>query len=366
MWSGKFHDAMWQSSIRKQSVELWPRKGERPSTRVILRVLQPDRRAKLHKKGFKLGCGSHGNILNKIAAMRTNAQGVLERPLVTTLDDHEQKLALLRGTLREMGSVLVCYSGGIDSALVLAVSHEVLGTRAVALTAISPSFASFEKEAAIALATQIGARHELVESHEMDRPQYVENSPNRCFHCKSELYEIAERKKQEWRLGQVVNGTNLDDLGDHRPGLEAARQANVRSVLVECGFHKEDVRQCAKLLGLTAWDKPASACLSSRIPYGTAVTRERLAQIGGLEAELRRLGLRQVRVRWHGLGSGSGDRALARVEVARDEIARAFELRDKVVEAGKRFGYAYVTLDLQGYRTGSHNEVIAGRSLRVV
>ena len=274
-----------------------------------------------------------------------------------------------------MGSVLVCYSGGVDSAFVLAVAHEVLGQRAVGLTAVSPSLAPFEKEAAIAVAAQIGARHELVESHEIERPGYVANSTDRCFHCKSELYEIAEQKKLEWQLSHVLNGTNLDDLGDHRPGLEAAKNANVRSVLVELGFRKEDVRYGAQLIGLTVWDKPASACLSSRIPYGTEVTRERLAQIGGLEADLRRLGLRQVRVRWHALGGSSAKRdvlstktelALARVEVARDELARAFELRDAIVESGKRFGFAYVTLDLQGYRTGSHNEVIVGRNLRVV
>jgi uncharacterized protein len=276
------------------------------------------------------------------------------------------QLEQLRTTLQEMGSALVCYSGGVDSALVLAAAHEVLGPRAVGMTAVSDSFAPFEKEAAVAIAAQIGARHELIESHEIDRPGYVENAPNRCFHCKTELYEIAERKRQEWALAYVLNGTNVDDLGDHRPGLDAAKRANVRSVLVECGFHKEDVRRCAQLLGLAAWDKPASACLSSRIPYGTTVTRERLAQIGGLEAELRSLGLRQVRVRWHGLGGSARDRALARVEVAREELARAFEMRDAIVESGKRFGYAYVTLDLQGYRTGSHNEVIVGRSLRVV
>jgi uncharacterized protein len=265
-----------------------------------------------------------------------------------------------------MGSALVCYSGGIDSALVLAVAHEVLGARAVGMTAVSPSLAPFEKEAAASIAKQIGARHELVDSHEIERPGYVANAPDRCFHCKTELYDIAEQKRREWSLEHVLNGTNLDDLGDYRPGLDAARNASVRSVLVECDFHKEDVRRCARLVGLTIWDKPASACLSSRLPYGTEVTRERLAQIGGLEAELRALGLRQVRVRWHALGGAGSDRALARVEVAAPELARAFEVREAIVEAGKRFGFAYVTLDLQGYRTGSHNEVLVGKSLRVV
>jgi len=296
----------------------------------------------------------------------------------------DPQLEQLRALLRTMESVLVCFSGGVDSALVLAVAHETLGPRALGLTAVSPSLAPFEQEAAIAVAAQIGARHELVDSREIERPGYVANAPDRCFHCKSELYDIASRRARERALEWVVNGTNLDDLSDHRPGLEAAKNTGIRSVLVECGFRKEDVRRSARLVGLTIWDKPASACLSSRIPYGTAVTRERLAQIGGLEAELRALGLRQVRVRWHSLRSTSGpgaepllarregaevphEQALARIEVGRSELTHAFDRRDAIVNAGKRFGFAYVTLDLQGYRTGSHNEVvISGKSLRVL
>jgi len=282
--------------------------------------------------------------------------------------EQDPHLKRLFSALSEMGSVLVCYSGGVDSAFVLAAAHRVLGAGAVGMTAVSPSLPSFEREAAIDIARQIGARHELVASSEIEDDNYRKNDIDRCFHCKSELYRLSSKKKVDWSLQWVVNGTNLDDLGDYRPGLEAAKNAEVRSVLVECGFRKEDVRRGAELLGLPIWNKPASACLSSRIPYGTEVTRERLAQIDGLEGELHRLGLDQVRVRWHALGStrDTTPGAIARIEVDSRELMKAFEMRDAIVEAGKRCGFRYVTLDLQGYRTGSHNEVLVGRSLRVV
>jgi pyridinium-3,5-biscarboxylic acid mononucleotide sulfurtransferase len=272
----------------------------------------------------------------------------------------QQQLDSLRRTLRELGSVLVCYSGGIDSAFVLAVAHAELGDRAIGMTAVSPSLSESEKADASRIAHELGAAHRFVDSHELERPGYVQNGPDRCFHCKSELYEIAEAKRREWQLAAVVNGTNLDDLGDYRPGLEAAKNAGARSPLVEAGMTKSDVRAAAQAIGMDIWDKPAAACLSSRIPYGTSVTSERLAQIGGLEAELKALGFRQLRVRWH--------EKIARIEVALSELELMLApgVREAAVAAGKKHGFQYITLDLGGYRTGSHNEVLVGRALRIV
>jgi uncharacterized protein len=285
----------------------------------------------------------------------------MDAPRTTPLPpDVDAKLARLRDRLRELGSVLVCYSGGVDSAFVLAVAHEVLGERAVGMTAVSPSLAPAEREEAVAVAARIGAAHRLVASHELDDPGYAQNGPDRCFHCKSELYRIAAQKRVEWGLAAILNGTNVDDLGDYRPGLEAARDAEVVSPLVELGFTKADVRACSAAIGLPIWDKPAAACLSSRIPYGTSVTEERLARIGGFEAAIKALGFRQVRVRFHD--------ELARIELDLAELPRVAEpaVCDALVRAGKEHGFKYVTLDLAGYRTGSHNEVLVGRALRVV
>jgi uncharacterized protein len=270
------------------------------------------------------------------------------------------QLDALRAVLRELGSVLVCYSGGIDSAFVLAVAHAELGARAIGMTAVSPSLSESEKEDAARIAHKLGAAHRFVDSHELERPGYVQNGPDRCFHCKSELYDIAEAKRQEWQLAAVVNGTNKDDLGDYRPGLEAAKNARVRSPLVEVGMTKSDVRAAALAIGMDIWDKPAAACLSSRIPYGTSVTTERLAQIAGFEADLKALGFRQMRVRWHD--------KIARIEIALTELELMLSpgVREAALAAGKKHGFQYVTLDLGGYRTGSHNEVLVGRALRIV
>ncbi len=272
----------------------------------------------------------------------------------------DPQLDRLAEILGGMGSVLVCYSGGVDSAFVLAVAHRVLGEKCIGMTAVSPSLADFEREEAITLAKEIGGRHELVASNEIEDEDYAKNNVDRCFHCKSELYRVSEKKQREWGMAFSVNGTNLDDLGDYRPGLEAAKQAGARSPLVEAGFTKADVRRVAQLLGLPVWDKPAAACLSSRLPYGTRVTRERLRQIGSLEQKIHELGIRQARVRWHALGGTAGTResAMARVEIGKDEMLAAFEVRDAIVAAGQALGFAYVTLDLAGYRTGSHNEVL--------
>jgi uncharacterized protein len=259
-----------------------------------------------------------------------------------------------------MESVLVCFSGGIDSALVLSVATQELGDRAVGMTALSPSLPEVEKNAALTIAKSLGAQHRYVKSNELSRPGYAQNGPDRCFHCKTELYTIATQKRTEWGLAWIVNGTNLDDFGDYRPGLKAAEEANVRSPLAEAGMNKSDVRASAQLLGLEIWDKPAAACLSSRIPYGTTVTTERLRQVEGLEGVLRELGYRSARVRYHD--------AVARIEIPEEDLPRIItsEHRTRLNEAAIEFGFRFATVDLAGYRTGSLNALLEGRSLKIL
>jgi uncharacterized protein len=256
-------------------------------------------------------------------------------------------LVRLREVVSGLSSVVVAFSGGVDSALVLKVAHQELGLRSLGVTALGPAVPARERQDAARIATSIGAAHRIVDSHEIDDPEYRANSPRRCFHCKSELYRITEAVRRELGFSQVANGTNVDDLTDYRPGLEAADQAGVRSPLVEAGLDKTAVRAVARLCGLDVWDKPAAACLSSRIPYGTEVTPARLARIERLEAVLFDLGLRQVRVRFHD--------SIARIEVGADELERAFALREAIVAGGRGAGFQFVTLDLAGYHRGSLN-----------
>ena len=266
-----------------------------------------------------------------------------------------EKLHRLRTILGGYQSALVCFSGGVDSAFLLRVAHEALGDRCTALTAVSITMAASERAGATELAREMGVRHEVIESHEIERPGFSANPVDRCYLCKAELLEIARPAADRLGLREVLLGTNVDDLGDHRPGLQAANERGARHPLVEAGLTKAEIRTLSQELGLSTWDKPQLACLSSRFPYGTEITPERLRQVDQFEDGLRALGFRQLRVRYHG--------DVARLELDVTSMGRALEpgVREQVVSLGRRLGFTFVALDLAGFASGSLNQLIGLR-----
>ena len=261
------------------------------------------------------------------------------------------KLEVLRETLAGYGQVVVAFSGGVDSAFLLRVAVDALGENAHAVTAVSPTMAQSEIRAARELAVElgIGDRHHVIESHELEVPGFAENPANRCAMCKTELMDVAAPIADRLQA-PVVLGTNIDDLGDVRPGIAAARDRGAKMPMVDAQLSKAEIRELSKELGLSTWDKPQLACLSSRFPYGTKITPDRLRRVDEFEDGLRALGFRQLRVRFHD--------TIARLEIDTADIAHVVEVREQIVALGKKLGFTYVALDLAGFRSGSMNEVL--------
>jgi len=261
-----------------------------------------------------------------------------------------EKLAALRENLSAMQRVLVAFSGGVDSSFLLKVAHEVLGRNAVALTTRSPTAAEDDMVGALRLASELGVEHLVIEHNELEIPGYAENPVNRCYFCKHSLYDVCRREAERLGIGHIADGVNTDDLGDYRPGLEAAREGAIRHPLVEAGLAKSEIRVLSRQLGLPTWDKPSSPCLSSRFPYGTPITLESLRKVAAAEAALHGAGFRECRVRFHD--------TIARIEVPPEQLPALLEpeRRTAIIHRLKEIGFLYVTVDLQGYRTGSLNE----------
>ena len=268
------------------------------------------------------------------------------------MDARSRKLGLLKRILADMEGVLIACSGGVDSTFLLRVALEVLGENVLAVTAKSPIHPASESAAAGELARRLGARHLFVETDELDDPEFARNPPERCYLCKRSLFARLKELAEEHGLTEVLEGSNYDDLGEHRPGLRALRELGVRSPLAEAGLTKAEIRALSRQMGLPTWDKPAQACLATRFPYGELLTPEKLRRVEEAEEFLRSLGLGQLRVRTHDL--------LARIEVSQNEMPRLLHEAGRVVEELKKLGYTYFTLDLEGYRTGSMDEPLKG------
>ncbi len=265
----------------------------------------------------------------------------------------EQKQDRLFSHLGRLGRVIIAYSGGTDSAYLAWAAHSVLGANALAVTADSASIPTSHKRAAEEFAAECGFRHEYISTYEFENPDYVKNDKNRCFHCKDELFTRLDAFAAQAGYSHIVYGVNADDLGDYRPGQHAAKLHNVEAPLVDAGLTKAEIRELSRLAGLSVWDRPAAACLSSRVPYGTPVTVETIRTIEDGEEAIRALGFKQFRVRFHG--------DLARIEIAKDELPRALNLETAgaLTKIFKQLGFLYVTLDLEGYRQGSLNAALA-------
>ncbi|OKH13782.1 ATP-dependent sacrificial sulfur transferase LarE [[Limnothrix rosea] IAM M-220] len=271
----------------------------------------------------------------------------------------QAKLEALQDFFKGLDQALIAYSGGIDSTLVAKVAHDVLGEKAIAITAVSPSLLPEELEDAQLQAQEIGISHELVETHEMDNPNYTSNPVNRCYFCKSELHDTLKPIALERGYPYVIDGVNADDLQDYRPGIQAAKERGGRSPLAEVGISKMEVREISKQLGLSWWDKPAQPCLSSRFPYGEMITTEKLQRVGRCEVYLRKLGWRNLRVR--------SQEDTARIELPPTQI-KDFMAQidlDELVQTFQEYGFVYVTLDLEGYRSGKLNQILDKKTLAV-
>jgi uncharacterized protein len=278
----------------------------------------------------------------------------------------QDKERALCDTLASFGSVVVAYSGGVDSAYLAYVANRTLGDRALAVTADSPSYPERHRRLALQIAQDFGLRHEIIRTHELERPEYRANPANRCYYCKHELYTNLTTIARDRGIPAIADGSNADDRSDYRPGRQAAREFGVVSPLDAAGLTKAEIRELSRRAGLPTWDEPASACLSSRIPYFSAVTEEKLRMIEQAEDVLRDLGFRVCRVRHHGdagsdkAGAAGAQQPLARLEIGRDELARALEpeIADRIDRALRAIGYQHVTIDVRGYRTGSLNDAL--------